>query len=173
MQTILTRHTHSTFIYYNFELYTRSMDCEKSYGQSRGEDLAEGIGQAIAHHGLKGRVVSMTTDREPSSVVTKASRIAEEEEVTTHIGCCNHKLECTTAMLFNGPGVKKAMALQRALVARYTKSSQMAARLEQVYGMQKIEALPVVHDVETRWWSMFSMTGRILYLRDAIELHET
>lgn len=47
----------------------------------------------------------------------------------THIGYTNHRLEGTTSLVFDGLGVKKIMALNHALVVRYTKFSQTADRL--------------------------------------------
>ena len=103
------------------------MECSKSAGTTTGDALAAGITAAVAKHGIKGKVTAITTDCEPSMV--KMGRILEENGVCTHVGSCNHRLESTTSLVFNGPGVKKAMTLARGLVTRYTTSSQMADRL--------------------------------------------
>ena len=79
----------------------------------------------VKGHKLEGRVTAFTTDCEPSTV--KAGRLVEEQGVAEHHGCCNHRLECTTGIVFNGPGVQETMALSR-LVRRYITSSQAAQR---------------------------------------------
>lgn len=48
----------------------------------------------------------------------------------------------------------------------------MVERLDEVCGIQKMNALAVVQDVETRWWSTASSVGRCLYLCEVVELHE-
>lgn len=75
--------------------------------------------------------------------------------------------------MFNAPGVKKALALARGLVVRYSTSSQMADRLAhfvRIYiGSEKEE---VSQDLATRWLSTCSMVGRLLELQWAIDKHE-
>lgn len=76
----------------------------------------------------------------------------------THIGgCANHRLFCTTSLVVDGPGINKTMALTRALVTRYTKSSQAANRMQ---------------DVGMRRRSTHGCTVRAIYLQSAISLHE-
>jgi len=75
------------------------------------------------HHDLKVVWwVACTTDCEPSMV--KAGHILQERKFCMHIDCCNHRLERTTGIVFDGPGVKKAKAFARALVTRYSTSSR-------------------------------------------------
>ncbi|CAN0568874.1 unnamed protein product, partial [Laminaria digitata] len=136
---------------------TISVDCSKSVGTTTGEALVEGIRASVAKHSLQGQVTALTTDCEPSMV--KAGRILEETESFVHIGCCNHRLESTTSIVFNGPGVKKVMAVSRGLVARYSQSSQMADRLAifvTTY-LEGAERKKVIQDVSTRWWSTYRM----------------
>ena len=155
-----------------WKFVTISVDCSKSVGTTTGEALAEGILATLAKHSLQGKVTTLTTDCEPSMV--KAGRILEASQSLVHIGCCNHRLESTTSIVFNGPGVKKVMALSRGLVSRYSQSSQMADRLAifvTTY-LEGAESKKVIQDVSTRWWSTFSMVARLLELRPAIEKHE-
>ena len=125
----------------------------------------------VETHGLTGHVVMGNTDCEPSMV--KARRILTEKAVLMHVGCTCHRIECVTALVFDGPGVKKSMALARAVVTRYTKSSQAAERLRELCGIVGIIRLRLIQDVETRWWSTQSMAERLVYLRRAVELHES
>lgn len=154
-----------------WKLITISVDCSKSAGTTTGEALAAGITAAIAKHDIKGKVTAISTDCEPSMV--KMGRILEDNGVCTHIGCCNHRLESTTSLVFNGPGVKKTMTLARGLVTRYTTSSQMADRLAQfVKTYLGSDSKKPIQDVITRWWSTCQMMMRLLELREPIEKHE-
>ncbi|CAM9815676.1 unnamed protein product, partial [Ascophyllum nodosum] len=82
---------------------------------------------------------------------------SHRKHVLMHVGCTCHRLECVTALIFDGPGVKKSMALARAVTTRYTKSSQAIERLRGLCGIVGIIPLRVIQDVETRWWSTQSM----------------
>ena len=105
--------------------------------------------------------------------MVKMGRPLEEDAVCTHIGCCNHRIESTTSIVFNGPGVKKVMALARGLVTRYTASSQAADRLKQfVKTYLNVDNKRVIQDVATRWWSTCSMIARLLELEVPIKMHE-
>ena len=154
-----------------WKLVTLSVECSKSVGTTTGDDLAAGVKAAVAKNALKGKVTAISTDCEPSMV--KMGRILEEDKVCVHIGCCNHRLESTTSIVFNGPGIKKVMALARGLVARYSTSSQMADRLAQFVRLYiGSEKMRVIQDVATRWWSTCSMAGQLLKLKRAIDKHE-
>ena len=162
-----------TVVYVNddWKMVTLALSCSKKQGSTKGEDLAASIEAMVETHGLTGHVVVGNTDCEPSMV--KAGRILTEKSVLMHVGCTCHRIECITALIFDGPGVKKSMALARAVVTRYTKSSQAAERLRELCGIVVIIPLRVIQDVETRWWSTQSMAERLVYLRRAVELHES
>ena len=162
-----------TVVYVNddWKMVTLALSCSKKQGSTKGEDLAISIETMIKNHGLTGHVVVCNTDCEPSMV--KAGRILTDDAVLMHVGCTCHRIECVTALVFDGPGVKKSMALARAVVTRYTKSSQAAGRLQELCGIVGIIPLRVIQDVETRWWSTQSMVERLVYLRRAVELHES
>ena len=100
-----------------WKLVTVLVDCSTSDGTTTGDARAAGMKAAVAN-GLTGKFIAITTDCEPS--VVKMGRLLEEDDVCTHMGCCNHRLESTTSIVFNGPGVKKVMALSRGLVTRYS-----------------------------------------------------
>ncbi|CAN0335124.1 unnamed protein product [Hapterophycus canaliculatus] len=104
-----------------WKLIPLSVECSKSEGTTTGEALAAGITAAVAKHDLKDRGTVITTDCEPSMV--KMGRLLEESAVCIHTGCCNHRLESTTSIVFNDPGVKKVISLARGLVSRYSTSS--------------------------------------------------
>lgn len=160
-----------SFIDSDWKLHTLSLDCSKHSGSTTGEDLAEWIEDMIERHGLKGRVIVIVTDCEPSMI--KGGRLLEaHDRLLVHIGCTNHRLESTTSSVFNGKSLG-AMTLARALVGRYKKSSQMAARLAMLCGVLQMTALCVMQDVETRWWSSWAMVSRLVYLRRAIQYHES
>lgn len=160
-----------TLITTAWKLVTLSVDCSKSEGTTTGDALAVGVKAAVAKHGLTGKVTAVTTDCEPSMV--KMGRLLEEDAVCTHIGCCNHRIESTTSIVFNGPGVKKVMALARGLVARYTTSSQAADRLKQlVKTYLGVDNKRVIQDVVTRWSSTCAMTARLIELEVPIKMHE-
>ena len=114
-----------SLMYDGWNMRTLSLDCSKATGSAKGEDLAESVIAQVKKHKLEGRVTAFTTDCEPSMV--KAGRLVEEQGVAEHHGCCNHRLHCTTGIVFNGPGVQETMALSR-LVRRYITSSQAAQR---------------------------------------------
>ena len=162
-----------TIVYVNddWKMVTLALSCSKKQGSTKGEYLAASIEAMVETHGLTGHVVVGNTDCEPSMV--KAGRILTEKAVLMHVGCTCHRIECVTALVFDGPGVKKSMALARAVVTRYTKSSQAAERLRELCGIVGIIRLRVIQDVETRWWSTQSMAERLVYLRRAVELHES
>ncbi|CAM9886015.1 unnamed protein product, partial [Ascophyllum nodosum] len=166
-------HISFTVVYVNddWKIVTLALSCSKKQGSTKGEDLAISIETMIKNHGLTGHVVVCNTDCEPSMV--KAGRILTDDAVLMHVGCTCHRIECVTALVFDGPGVKKSMALARAVVTRYTKSSQAAGRLQELCGIVGIIPLRVIQDVETRWWSTQSMVERLVYLRHAVELHES
>ena len=104
--------------------------------------------------------------------MVKGGRLVEEQGVAKHHGCCNHRLECTTGIVFNRPDVQEAMVLSRLVVRRYTTSSQAAQRLGESLEFLKMPKLKVIQDVETRWWSTDACLERLLYLRAAIAMHE-
>ncbi|CAN0399952.1 unnamed protein product, partial [Ascophyllum nodosum] len=162
-----------TVVYVNddWKMVTLALSCWKKQDSTKGEDLAASIEAMVETHGLTGHVVVGNTDCEPSMV--KAGRILTEKGVLMHVGCTCHRIECVTALVFDGLGVKKFMALARAVVTRYTKSSQAAERLRELCGIVGIIPLRVIQDVETRWWSTQSMAERLVYLRRAVELHES
>ncbi|CAN0013254.1 unnamed protein product, partial [Ectocarpus sp. 13 AM-2016] len=143
-----------------------------SEGTTTGDALAAGVKAAVAKHGLTGKVTAVTTDCEPSMV--KMGRLLEgDATVCTHIGCCNHRLESTTSIVFNGPGINKVMAMARGLVSRYTTSSQAADRLKQfVKTYLGVDNKRVIQDVVTRWWSTSSMAARLIELEVPIKMHE-
>ena len=162
-----------TVVYVNddWKMVTLALSCSKKQGSTKGEDLAASIESMVETHGLTGHVVVGNTDCEPSMV--KAGRILTEKGVLMYIGCTCHRIEYVTALVFDGPGVKKSMTLARAVVTRYTKLSQAAEQLRELCGIVGIIPLRVIQDVETRWWSTQSMAERLVYLRRAVELHES
>lgn len=65
------------------------------------------------------------------------------------------------------------MTLARTLVRRYSRSSQVADRLDRMFKTEMLpNTLKVVQNVETRWWTTFTMVDRLLYLENAKPLHE-
>ena len=119
---------------------------------------------------MRVKVTAVTTDCESSLV--KMGYILEERKVCTHIGCCNHRLESTTSIMFNAPGVKKALALARCLVARYSTSSQMTDRLAQLVRIYIDSEKETIQDMATRWWPTCRMVARLLELKQAIGRHK-
>ena len=73
------------------------------HGISKVGGSCESVIAQVKKHKLQGRVAAFTTGCEPSTV--KAGRLVEEQSVAEHHGCHNHRLECTTGIVFNGPGV--------------------------------------------------------------------
>ncbi|CAM9620525.1 unnamed protein product, partial [Hapterophycus canaliculatus] len=159
-----------SFITSDFKLEALTLECRKHEGNTAGEDLAAAVRAMIERHGLKGRVLALTTDCEPSMV--KTGRILAEGDGPTHIGCACHRLESVTSKAFNGPGVSKALALARGLVARYTMSSQACDRLKQMCEICEITSLKPIQDVVTKFWSTHAFVVRLLYLRRPIAEHE-
>ena len=115
------------------KMVTLVLSCSKKQGSTKGENLAASLEAVVETHGLTGHVVVGNTDCEPSMV--KAGRIFIEKAVLMHVGCTCHRIECVTALVFDGSGVKKSMALARAVVTRYTKSSHAAERLRELCGI--------------------------------------
>ncbi|CAN0279043.1 unnamed protein product [Ectocarpus sp. 4 AP-2014] len=160
-----------TLITSAWELITVSVDCSKSVGTTTGEALAAAMKALIAKHSITGKVTAFVSDCEPSMV--KTGRILEDGDVCIHVGCTNNRLESTTSLVFNGPGVKRAMTLARGLVTRYTTSSQMGDRLGQFVKIYlDSENKKPIQDVVTRWWSTCAMVERLLELREPIGKHE-
>ena len=154
-----------------WQLRTLSLACAKHTGSTTGEDLAKLVEGMMESHGVTGRVISFVTDCEASMV--KAGRLVEDSHPQLqHVGCSNHRLESTTSSVFEGKSLR-AITLSRALVTRYTKSSQHAGRLNELCAAARVKPLCVVQDVPTRWWSTYAMVSRLLYLRQPIKLHET
>eukprot|EP00904_Undaria_pinnatifida_P012881 jgi/Undpi1/8723/HiC_scaffold_25.g11187.m1 len=139
-------------------------------GSAKGEDLAAAVIVQVVKHKLEGRAVAFVTDCEPSMV--KAGREVEAKGVAEHHDCVAHRLECTTAIAFDGPGTRDSMAHARLCVQRYTKSSQAAHRLAECLVFLGMNPLKVIHDVETRWWSTHSCLERLVLLKPAIQMHE-
>ena len=106
---------------------TLSLDCSKATESAKWEDLAESVIAQVKKHKLEGRVTAFTTDCEPSMVT--AGRLVEGQGVAEYHGCSNHRLECTTRVVFKKPGAQETMALLRLVVGRYTTPSQAAQRL--------------------------------------------
>ncbi|CAN0571665.1 unnamed protein product, partial [Ectocarpus sp. 12 AP-2014] len=159
-----------SFITSDFNLEALTLECRKHEGHTAGEDLVVAVKAMIERHSLKGRVLALTTDCEPSMV--KTGRILAEDDDLMHIGCACHRLESITSKAFNGPGVWKALALARGLVARYTMSSQASDRLKQMCHVCEITSLEPFQDVVTRFWSTHAFIVRLLYLRRPIAEHE-
>lgn len=111
----------------DWKLIAHILDCETMEGSTTGDDLAKMVKGKVERHGLRGRVAACTTDCEPSTA--KAGRTLMERDAFVHIRCTNRRLELVSSIAFDRPDVKKTMILVRALVARFTKSSQMADHL--------------------------------------------
>ena len=146
-----------TAVYVNddWKMVTLALSCSKKQGSTKGEDLAASIDAMVETHGLTGHVVVGNTDCEPSMV--KAGRILTEKGVLMHAGCTWYRIKCVTALVFDGPGVKKSMALARAVVTRYTKSSQAA----------RVLLLPCVEALAKDFDSRFGNGSNILTFREA------
>ncbi|CAM9119386.1 unnamed protein product, partial [Laminaria digitata] len=160
-----------TLITSAWKLVTLSVDCKLSEGEASGDALAGDVRAAVAQHALEGKVTAITTTGEPAMV--RMGRVLEEDKVCVHVGCCNHRLESTTSIVFKAPGVERALALARGLLSRYSTSREMADRLAQFVRIYiGPEKKGVVQDVPTKWWSVCSMVGRLLALKRAIDKHE-
>ena len=110
----------------SWKVITLSVDFSKSAGTTTGDALAAGIVVAVAKHSIEGKVTAITTEQSARK----------------------HHL-----LVFNGPGVKKAMTLTRGLVTRYTTSSQMADRLAQfVKTHLGSDGKKPIQDVVARGW---------------------
>ena len=83
------------------------------------EHLTEAIEGMVTRHNLAGRVVARITDCEPSM---RVGRIRQERKLSSHMGCCIHRVESTTGIIFDGLGIKQTITLAHALVRRYSKS---------------------------------------------------
>ena len=107
--------------------YHRAVGIGVSFEDSTtGEDLAHAIESMVMHHNPAGCLITCTTDCEPSMV--RVSCLLQDRKVW------KHHLYC-----LDGPGVKKPIALSRALVKLESKSGKVADRLD---GMGLTEMLP-------------------------------
>jgi len=78
----------------------------------------------VNDYDLNGRVVAGVKDCELS--IVKAGRAFTDTGVFQHVGCTNHRFECTTGIAFDGPRARMCNTLARTLITRYIKSSQAA-----------------------------------------------
>ena len=143
-----------------WKIITLSVECSKPAETTPGDALAAGIVAAVAKHAIKSKITAITTDCEPSMV--KIGRILEENVVYTDVGCCNHRLESPTSLVFNGPEAKQAMTQARGLVTRYPTSSQVADRFAHfVKNYLGSDSKRPIQDVISRWWSTCQTVARL------------
>ena len=86
------------------------------------------------------------------------------------MGCMDHLIELITGVAFDGHGVQDTMKNARSLVGYFTSSPQHTAKLldqQRVINPNK-DVLKPIQDIETRWWSTYSMVSRLLELKNAI-----
>lgn len=121
---------------------TISLDYSKATGSVKEEDLAESVIAKVKKHKLVSRVTAFTTNCEPLMVI--AGRLMEEKRIAEHHVCCNHRLECATGNVFNGPGVQVTMGPPWLVVRHYTTSSQAAQ--DKSLEFPKMTKLKVIHD---------------------------
>ena len=89
------------------------------------------------------------------------------------IGCFDHLIELVAGIPFHNDDVKGPMAKARHLVGAITGSPLNKHRLElrqksdNVY-IPNFQPLRIIQDVDTRWWSTWRMTDRLVTLRTAL-----
>ena len=139
--------------------------CEAFPGTHTANDVAAKTIQMIRKFGVEEKnVACCVTDNEPTM------NAAADLMPFQWMGCIDHLIELVTGIAFDGPGVQCTMKNARTLVGYFTSSSQHLAQLldEQRIISPNKDPLKPIQDIETRWWSTYSMVSRLLELKDAI-----
>ena len=165
----------------DFQLMSMILGCFPHSGKAAAPDHLRELKNQLAKFDIELKdIVNITTDTEPAMIAT-GRLIIEESSVnhgnTTWGGCIDHILELTTGIAFDDtPLSEGVMKKCRSLVAKFTGSSQALAKLIGVQAgatwpdNSPRQALTVIQDVVTRWWSTFWMCHRLLYLRQYLTL---
>jgi hypothetical protein len=87
-------------------------------------------------------------------------------------GCVDHLIELTTGIAFDGQGVKDMMTKIRSLVGQFNSSNINCEKLDKAQHLLNPNgnAVGVIQDVATRWWSTYNMLHRLLRLRQALQI---
>jgi hypothetical protein len=179
----------------DFKLHACTMGCWLHEGGSTAEDLRDdfliNLFKDCKFDLKKVNIVACVTDT--TGNMSKFGRLLEEMGVS-HIFCADHVLQLTAKKAYLDSWFNAAtnevtlddaemlvldevqdldtMKKARRLVEHFSKSNQQLAKLiEQQKNMDTYngkQAVGVVIDVVTRWWSTYSMCERLIYLQAAL-----
>jgi hypothetical protein len=147
----------------------------KKTGRSTAEDVIEELESMWETYSLNYYdVVCLVTDTD--ATMCKVGRLfvssSEDQGGCGHWhGCFDHLLELITGVAFeDNADTVGTMKAARALVGYFSSSSQATEYLLSI--QVGIQAVRLIQDVVTRWWSTFSMCMRLLRLKPYLALME-
>jgi hypothetical protein len=86
-----------------------------------------------------------------------------------HHYCCDHVLELVTKVINDLPEFDVLLAKARKIVGSIKHSSSLNEQLLELQRFAKENAVSVIQDIVTRWWSTFNMVQRLMRLRFHLE----
>jgi hypothetical protein len=161
--------------------------CVHSGTSKAGDHLRELKNEMDRHNITYNDIVAVVTDTEPTMNaagrdIVAAARAAGNMHLD-HIGCVAHIIQTTTKKTAADPDniavadpEAGALKAARALVTTINESSQINEKLFETQDSlnanlppeQRRQAVTVIQDVKTRWWSTYSMVERLLRLKDSL-----
>lgn len=137
---------------------------------STAEDIHVNILSALSDFDISiSNITAFVTDTEPT--MNKYGRLIKEGKHSEWIGCICHILEICTGKVMGRTKVDNvADVLQKArrLVSVFKHSTQ---KMDMLLAKQpEGQKLKVLQDVETRWWSVYTMIERLIQLRPYISI---
>ena len=143
-------------------------------GTSSGEEISSDFMNRFEQAGLPtSNIVACTTDTAGSML--RFGDILQESYGIPHLLCVDHNLHLNAKLAFddeNLPGSENAMHAARNLCEHFSQSTQAADKLRMIQehheDYKDKNAVKMIQDVTTRWWSTYGMLVRLHYLRDAI-----
>ena len=152
----------------DWELHAATLCCESHANQSTAPQIRREVHDARIDYGLDvDKLVSITIDT--AANMNAAGMLFEAHDHFPRHYCFAHVIELTTEVAFSDerlPGANGVMRAARKLVGHFASSTQAnALSLSLQPPDAKHHRVTVIQDFATRYWSTYSICGRLLRLQ--------
>jgi hypothetical protein len=145
----------------NWKIRSLTLSCEEHTNGTSSCEIVAALTDVWTRFGLKqSDLIAIVTDS-----AANMSAAGRKYPCPLHY-CLAHVIELTAKKVMKDdgiPGLAETMKACRGLVGHFKSSSQDTAKLLEVQTLG--EAVGVVQDVSTRWWSTYQMLDRLLKLK--------